>query len=199
MRLKTLKAAAAAAVTTLSLGAFAPSASAQAEMYLGQVFQAGFDYCPTGSMMANGQILSISQNSALFALLGTMYGGNGTTTFALPDLRGRSIIHYGTGPGLSAVTMGQVSGAESVTLTIQNMPAHNHQLLFDTGAIASSAVESVERGLSDPVDVPALSQPGANTSNSTTVTGSNAPVSIRSPYLAMNTCIATQGIWPSRP
>jgi len=117
----------------------------------------------------------------------------------LPDLRGRSIIHYGAGPGLSAVTMGQVSGAESVTLTIQNMPAHNHQLLFDTGAIASSAVESVERGLSDSVDVPALSQPGANTSNSTTVTGSNAPVSIRSPYLAMNTCIATQGIWPSRP
>src|SRR5215217_7886099 len=96
------------------------------EPFIGQITQVGFTFAPRGWALCNGQILSIAQNTALFSLLGTTYGGNGQTTFALPDLRGRAPIGPGQGPGLSPRSLGEQSGTENVTLLQSQMPAHNH-------------------------------------------------------------------------
>ncbi len=96
------------------------------EPYIGQIQAFGFNFAPVGWAQCNGQLLPIAQYQALFSLLGTTYGGDGQTTFALPDLRGRSIVHYGSGPGLSPVQLGQNGGHETVTLTINQLPSHNH-------------------------------------------------------------------------
>src|SRR6476469_8745709 len=97
-----------------------------AEPFLGSIIIFGGNFAPKGWAMCNGQILAINQNTALFSLLGTTYGGNGTTTFALPDLRGRVPVGMGQGPGLSPMTEGQVGGTETVTLTVNQLPNHNH-------------------------------------------------------------------------
>ena len=96
------------------------------EPLIGEIKLVGFTYCPRGWTDADGQLLSITDNAALFSLYGTTYGGDGRTTFALPDLRGRVPLHQGTGAGLSTYTMGQLGGAETVTLTTSQMPVHNH-------------------------------------------------------------------------
>jgi microcystin-dependent protein len=101
-------------------------AAAQSEPFLGQIAWVAFDFAPRGWAECNGQILSIAQNTALFSLLGTTYGGNGTTTFALPDLRGRVAVHGGQGPGLTSRGMGEKGGLENVILTENQMPAHAH-------------------------------------------------------------------------
>lgn len=96
------------------------------EPYIGQIQAFGFNFPPRGWSTCSGQLVGISQNTALFSLLGTVYGGNGQSTFGLPDLRGRSTIGQGQGPGLSPYDVGQMSGTESTTLTLNNMPIHNH-------------------------------------------------------------------------
>src|SRR5882724_2839705 len=96
--------------------------------FLGAIGIFPWDWAPRGWSLCQGQLLSIQQNQALFSLLGTTFGGNGTTTFALPDLRGRAPIHWGQGPGLSNVDLGEQHGVESVTLTVANLPSHNHSL-----------------------------------------------------------------------
>ena len=97
-----------------------------AEPFLGEIRLMGFNFAPRGWAFCNGQLLPISQNSALFSLFGTIYGGDGRTTFALPELRGRVAIHHGHGPGLREYRIGQKGGAETMTLTTPNMPLHNH-------------------------------------------------------------------------
>ena len=104
----------------------APAAARAQEPFLGEIRLVGFNFAPKGWATCDGQILSISQNTALFALLGTTYGGNGVTTFALPDFRGRTMVHQGQGPGLSNRVIGEEGGAETHTLTIAEMPAHSH-------------------------------------------------------------------------
>src|ERR1041385_5154353 len=94
--------------------------------FIAEIILVGFNFAPRGYALCNGQLLSIAQNSALFSLLGTTYGGNGTTTFALPDLRGRSPMHFGSGPGLTPRVQGEVFGTESVTILQSQMPPHNH-------------------------------------------------------------------------
>src|SRR6478735_4997284 len=96
------------------------------EPFLSELKIVSFNFAPKGWALANGQTLSIAQNTALFSLLGTTYGGNGQTTFNLPNLQGRLPMHWGTGPGLSPRTLGEMSGTESVTLISNQMPAHNH-------------------------------------------------------------------------
>src|SRR5690606_5156315 len=96
------------------------------EPFLGEIRMVGFNFAPRGWAFCQGQLLSIAQNSALFSLLGTMYGGNGTTTFALPDLRGRSPVGMGNGPGLTPITQGELAGTENVTLLSTQMPMHTH-------------------------------------------------------------------------
>ncbi|WP_297334369.1 tail fiber protein [Flavobacterium sp.] len=191
--------------------------------YLGAIKAFGFNFAPRGWAFCDGQLMSIAANTALFSLLGTTYGGDGRTTFGLPDLRGRSIVHPGTGPGFSTIRWGQMGGYETETLTVLNMPVHNH-VLIDGQAIVSTTTQVNVAG--DPlVNVPdngtypfaaGGSAPnmysesatptdtvGGITSQSyisgaTGAAGGSQPFSVRSPYLGIYTCICTQGIYPPR-
>jgi len=171
------------------------------EPFLGQIQIFGFNFNPRGWAFCNGQILSIAQNTALFALLGTTYGGNGQTTFALPNLQSRVPIHFGQGPGLSPYDLGQQAGSENVTLTTSQMPSHNHT--------TSVAVNSSEGGGNSPAGAflgKADPGPYAPTSDNsimgaqppTGLAGGSQPFPILQPYLALNFCIALEGIFPSR-
>ena len=154
---------------------------------------------PRGWALCNGQLLSIAQNTALFSLIGTTYGGNGTTTFGLPYFRGRAPIHWGQGPGLSVITQGQAGGAESVTLLTNNLPAHNHAMtgssLPGNASLPTGAV---------PANTGALDKEYSSvlTSNvamaPTGLTGGGQPTAVRDPYLAVTFIIALEGIFPSR-
>ena len=173
--------------------------------FLGMVQYFAFDWAPKGYALCNGALLSISQNSALFALLGTFYGGNGTTNFALPDLRGRGIVGQS-----SSLTMGEVFGTPSVTLLTSNMPSHTHSA---TGAIACN---NTLGSVTDPTGAyPAGIHPGRGTGQMYATTqgsgvflgapsviiatsGSSVPFSTQNPYLAVTATIATVGIFPSR-
>lgn len=192
--------------------------------FLGAIMAFGFTFNPRGWQTCSGQLISIAQNTALFSLLGTTYGGNGQTTFALPDLRGRAMIGVGQGPGLSPVVYGQVGGTENTTLTINNMPMHNHQLvpgtavgqvsvatnaLAYTGGTNSNETDNGTNFLAAAGATPAIySEPTANTtkvggitsaiSGTTAIAGGSQAFSIRDPYLGINYCIAMEGIFPSR-
>jgi microcystin-dependent protein len=170
------------------------------EPFLGEIRIFGFNFAPQGWAMCNGDILAISQNQALFALLGTTYGGNGTSTFALPDLRSRVPLHFGQGSGLSNYSLGEVTGTETVTLTTQQLPQHNH-------AVNASGNPGDQRS---PIgNVPAAEATAQTAMYSTTATGQMAsntvgsaggsqPFSIVQPVLALNLCIALVGIFPPR-
>ena len=108
------------------------------EPFLGEIRMFGFDFAPQGWALCNGQLLPINQNQALFSLLGNMYGGNGTTTFALPNLQSRVPIHQGQGAGLSAYVVGQAGGAETVTLAAAQMPAHAHPVKASSNTAGST-------------------------------------------------------------
>lgn len=180
------------------------------EPFLGQISMFGFGFAPRGWATCDGQILSIAQNTALFSLLGTTYGGNGQTTFALPDLRGRVGVHQGQGPGLSSYTLGEVTGTENVTLVQTQIPAHTHTVTIAIGANAAP-----QTGVDNPSDaVPAggsgqnvyASGPpdGATKMNALMATatvgiaGGSQPHDNLQPLLCISFCIALQGIFPSR-
>jgi microcystin-dependent protein len=166
------------------------------------------NFAPRNWAFCNNQILPIAQNTALFSILGTTYGGNGQTTFALPDFRGRVAVGTGQGPGLSNIVLGELSGTTSVTLTTATMPAHNHVL---TGTVSQQA-NNDNAGLND---TPAGARLGAATVFTTAAgdlanmaplvstlavgtNGSSQPFSIMPPYLGMNYIICLFGIFPSR-
>ena len=168
------------------------------EPFIGELRLFPYNFAPRGWAFCNGQILSIAQNTALFSLLGTTYGGNGQTTFALPDLRGRVPISSGQGPGLANYVLGQQAGAETVTLTVNNMPSHNHAVQASTEDATSS-----QPGGKIPaaVGAGAYGGPAADTTmagNMIGIAGNSQPVSIVQPYLTLNWCIALEGIFPSR-
>jgi microcystin-dependent protein len=168
------------------------------EPFLGEIRTFGFTFAPQGWAMCNGQLLSISQNTALFSLLGTTYGGNGTITFALPDLRGRVGNHQGQGPGLMNYVQGEESGVESVTLTQQQMPQHNHGVQANASpATATRAGGAVLARTS--ADIYAAA-PDGTAMNAAMIgqAGGSQPHSNLQPYLTLNFCIALQGIFPSR-
>lgn len=180
------------------------------EEYLAIIKMFAGNFAPRGWAFCNGQILSIAQNTALFSLLGTTYGGNGQTTFALPDLRGRVPMGTGQGPGLPNIVLGEVAGTPSTTLTVNNMPAHNHNF---TGT-ASMACKSGAGNADSPTgNIPAGSATDenyaapaggngsmapTNISGTIAVTGGSQPFSIMQPYLGMNYIICLEGIFPSR-
>ena len=166
------------------------------EPFIGQIQAFGFNFAPRGWAQCNGQILSIAQNTALFSLLGTMYGGNGQTTFALPDLRGRFPLHTGQGPGLPYYAQGQVGGTDSVTILTTNMPTHNHQLFAAEEGTSDNPSGTVIAGSG--TNAFAASQNVVMSQNSVGLAGGNQPMSIKNPYLCINYCIALQGIFPSR-
>jgi microcystin-dependent protein len=180
--------AAGAAVSVLAASGLA---SAQ-EPFLGEVAVFGFNFCPRGWAATEGQLLPIAQNTALFALLGTTYGGDGRTTFALPDLRGRVVLAPGAGPGLSNYILGELGGTETSLLSVAEMPVHAHNV-SGAGAGATAMVKDASNDKGVEV-LTGLDGGVISTQN----TGGGQAHDNRQPYLAMTTCIALQGIFPSR-
>jgi microcystin-dependent protein len=168
------------------------------EPFLGEIRTFGFNFAPQGWAMCNGQVLSIAQNAALFSLLGTFYGGNGTTNFALPNLQSRVGIHQGQGPGLSSYVIGEVSGSESVTLTAGQMPAHSHSLIANAGTAGVSRPDGAVLARTGSNTYAAAPDGTAMNAGAIGQAGGSQPFSILQPFLCLNFCIALQGIFPSR-
>lgn len=176
-----------------------------ADPFLGEIRMFGGNFAPIGWAFCQGQLIPISQNAALFSLLGTMYGGDGVSTFALPDLRGRVPLGMGQGPGLSPYTEGQAGGAESVTLNTQQMPAHTHAVAATETQSTTDPKGAVLANTQPPTPGAAPKCYGASPDGKTSMnaamigmTGGNLPVSVQQPYLAVNYIIALNGIFPSR-
>lgn len=173
-----------------------PNAAATTSPYLGEISWVAFNFAPKNWALCNGQLLSISQNQALFSLLGTTYGGNGQTTFALPDLRGRAPIHVGQGH-----TLGEIGGAQTHTLNTAEMPTHTHTV----------AVDPKEATVATPGNTTFLAKTSAGTSAYATTTtptslaasavtsqGGNQPHENMKPHIPMTCIISLTGIFPSR-
>jgi microcystin-dependent protein len=183
-----------AALSALGFLCIGP-ASAQ-EPFIGEVRLLGFNFCPTGWIVANGQLLNIAQFQALFALYGTTYGGNGVQNFAIPNLQGRAPV--GADP---QQPLGAPFGASTVTLTMANLPPHRHQLFGSstTGNVGSPSGALL--GTLGGKDYAPAGSPAdtAMSANAIGLTGNATPVSTQSPSLSMTWCVALQGIFPSRP
>jgi microcystin-dependent protein len=182
------------------------------DAYIGQICLFACSYAPRNWAICQGQTLAIAQNQALFAILGTTYGGNGVTTFQLPDLRGATAVSVGQAPGRSNYTLGQVGGAERVTLNQNHLPAHTH--VPPTAPTVTLNVSTTRPDQTSPNgttptqfdDNPPYSSKkgstnlsGVSTSISVTPAGSNQPVATMMPYLTLNYCICMSGIFPPRP
>jgi microcystin-dependent protein len=192
--------------------------------FIATIMTVPYNFAPRNWAFCAGQIQAIAQNTALFSLIGTTYGGNGQTTFALPDLQGRTAIGQGTGPGLSTYSMGEVAGTQSVTLVSTQMPQHVHSLSGTTGTLNAVNLKATEQSpqagayLARGVDTapspdmiprfyvpaatgdPATKVPlaGVNVAGNTQIAGGSQPHSTMQPYLVMSPIIALFGIFPSR-
>ena len=197
------------------------------EAFLGSIMTFGFNFNPSGWQLCNGQTLAIQQYAALFSLLGTTYGGNGTSTFQLPNMQGRMPIGQGNGAGLSSRVMGEISGTENVSIGISNMPSHTHVATFtpsggggymiSTNATGNTTIPSATNNVlgatpaggptaaaiwatSSPAPTIALGGGSGSSGGTVTnaLTGNSLPLGIMNPYLAVNFSIALTGIFPSR-
>jgi microcystin-dependent protein len=168
------------------------------EPFLGQISIVGFNFAPRGWAQCNGQLIPIPQNTALFALLGTTYGGNGQTNYALPDLRGRAPMSFGNGVGLTPRSLGEATGAESVTLLPGEMPTHTH--------VVSAQSSRADRGnalgaqLAATADATYSAAPPSSTlaAGSVTAAGGGFAHNNMQPFLTLNFIIALEGIFPAR-
>lgn len=195
------------------------------EPYVGQIRQGGWNFAPTEHALCNGQLVSIAQNTALFSLLGTNYGGNGTTTFGLPDLRGRAMIHQGTLLGGSTYVVGEIAGVENATVLSSNMPAHTHTATFaststlnasgaqpkaseeapQAGSFLGHGIDAASKGALIAIYCPSgtatpIGLGGLNIAGNVTVqaTGQGLPLAILTPFNTVSAVIALFGIFPSR-
>lgn len=170
------------------------------EAYIGAVVLFGGNFAPRNWALCQGQLLAISQNTALFSILGTTFGGNGTTTFGLPDLRGRAPVGAGQGPGLSNYTLGQMSGSESATLSINQMPAHNHTVApqAKNGGGDDTNPGGTKYMATASTDLYANTPNVAMGPSTSSMTGGSQPFSLVQPILCMNYIICINGIFPSR-
>jgi len=162
--------------------------------FMSEIRIMGFNYSPVGWALCNGQFLPINQNQALFSLLGTMYGGNGQTTFALPDFRGRAPIHMGAG-----FTEGQAGGQEAHTVTQSEMPSHNHfaQAVSTNNANTNVPANNLLASINAPQYNPVTQLTTLHPSTVSNVGGSQ-PHNNQQPFLVLNFCIALQGVFPSQ-
>ena len=171
------------------------------EPFIAEIKMFGSNFAPNGYAFCNGQLLSIAQNTALFSLIGTIYGGNGQTTFGLPNLQGRFPMHWGSGAGLSTRTIGELAGSESVTLISNQMPMHNHSVV--PPAHAGEGQTALPSG-NNPAAGEEPTKPYGPTADttlaaySTGTAGASQPVSIMPPFLCVSFIIALVGIFPSR-
>jgi microcystin-dependent protein len=173
--------------------------------FIGEIRIFGFTFAPRNWLFCDGQLLSIAQNTALFSIIGTYYGGNGQTTFAVPNFQGRSGVQQGTGPGLSTYDLGEMSGSETVTLTLGQIPIHAH--VINTQA-ASTATQSAKLptsnaylGNSFPDALFNDQTPSPTTSFSPSAigpAGQSLPHENMQPYLVLNYCMCQYGVFPSR-
>lgn len=184
------------------------------EPFIGQIMLFGGNFAPRGWAFCDGQLLPIAQNQALFSILGTTWGGDGRTTFGLPDLRGRAPVGPRNGPGLSDYRLGQAGGRETVTLTVAEMPSHNHSAQLSLSFTPPASTGPGDSDAPGPTAVPAATggtfaysngapdttMAGGPVSGNLTIgnSGGNVPFDIRQPYLAVNYIIALVGIFPSR-
>jgi|UniRef100_UPI0035CB1201 microcystin-dependent protein len=189
--------------------------------YLGEIRTFGFNFAPTGTAQCNGQTMNISQNQALFSLLGTIYGGNGVQTFQLPNLQSRVPVHMGTGLGLSTYVIGQMAGDEQVTLVTTQMPTHTHAFSStsalnalnarsstaqaSTGSLLARAIDASTGGTATPqiyapagTAGPQVALGGLNIAGTNAPQGGSQPHTNLQPYLAVNFCINLNGNFPSR-
>ena len=160
-----------------------------------------FNFAPKGWAFCDGQILPLSQNTALFSLLGTTYGGDGKSTFALPDLQGRSAMHPGQGPGLSLRDLGEQGGSETVTLLVSEIPAHTHTVNALT-ALSTTTTPTTGTTLGRSVNGNAYADTAAGVQTfapeALPPAGGGLPHNNLQPYLTLNYCIALQGVFPPR-
>ena len=176
-----------------------PGAANAQDPFIGEIRMFGFNFCPRGWASCDGQLLSIAQNTALFSLLGTIYGGDGRTTFGLPDLRGRVPIHVGQGPGLTNRRLGEKSGAEDVTLAIEEMPEHRHRAMASTANGTAQSprgrVWAKERGTKIYNAGPPNRQMGSSAieTEGASMAHENMP-----PFITLTFCIAIQGVFPPK-
>jgi microcystin-dependent protein len=171
--------------------------------YIGEVRTFGFPFAPTSYVFCNGQSLPISQYQTLYTIIGTTYGGNGTTTFNVPNMQGNAPMHWGNGSGLSPRTLGEPSGVNQVTLTIQQIPNHTHMVASanttvpaqQTGTPTSSAYvgPSSPANAYDPTNAPSINFSPKMITNA----GSSLPHPNEQPLLAINFCIAVFGVFPT--
>lgn len=171
------------------------------EPFLAEIIMFGGNFAPRGWAFCQGQIFSIAQNTALFSLLGTTFGGNGQTTFGLPDFRGR--VPVGTGPGspLPQVQLGEMAGSPTHTLIQTEMPAHVHQFavpISTSDATAKNPSGNVPGATANPIYAAANTINGTGGTGNTNIAGGSQPFSITQPYLGMNFIICVEGIYPSR-
>lgn len=175
-----------------------------ADPFLAEIRILPFNFAPRGWTFCNGQILPISQNTALFSLLGTVYGGDGQSTFALPNLQGHAAMHPGQGPGLSERYLGELNGSETVSLLLLEIPAHSHPV---NGKVAGGAANPTDMvwGTSSAVKVaanfyaPAAPAPVNMNAGALSVAGGSQPHNNLMPYNTLNFNIALQGVYPPRP
>jgi microcystin-dependent protein len=177
---------------------FSVPASAQ-QPFLGEIRFVGFNFAPVGWALCEGQTMPISENVALFSLLGTTYGGDGKTTFALPDMRGRVPVGTGQGTGLTLRNPGDKGGQESVTLTVAEMPAHRHAVIASSSAADSKAPAGNALANSSTEAIYSNQAPNvALESKSISSVGNSKPHENMQPFLGMTCIIALQGIFPAR-
>lgn len=172
--------------------------------FLGEIKMVGYNFAPRGYAFCNGQLMPIAQNAAVFALLGTTYGGDGTTTFRLPNMQGRVPMHQGNGPGLTSRVLGESGGTENVTLTSTNLPAHAHAVSIPASTTVGNASAPAP---ANKLAVSSLRGDNQFTSGTTDTTlapfnsnntGSGTAISVMQPFLVVNFIIALQGVFPSR-
>jgi len=172
--------------------------------YIAEIKMFGGNFAPRSYALCNGQILSIAQNTALFSLLGTTYGGNGQTTFALPNMQGRAPVHQGSGPGIDPVSLGEMAGEINVTLTTSNLPSHTHPI---SGALISNSNPGetpasntlFTNSAPNQLYAAALGTGGLNLAPQTiTTAGGSQPHNNVQPYLAVTFIIALEGVFPAR-
>lgn len=166
------------------------------------------NFAPKNWAFCQGQVINIASNTALFSILGTVYGGNGTTTFGLPDLRGRAVVGVGQGAGLSQYSLGQVGGSTNTTINQTQMPAHVHTLsaqltpkASDNGATAmptNAVFATASNGSPSFATSPSTSMAGFTAALTTSPTGGNQPFSIQHPVMALNYIVCLYGVYPAR-
>jgi microcystin-dependent protein len=189
---------------TLAVAASAVAPASAQDRYIGEINKFPYNFCPINTAEANGQLISIADNSALYALYGTTFGGDGVTTFGLPDMRGRYSMHAGTGGGLSTRTLGQVGGTESNTMTLANMPLHEHFAFMKGSSSAGNTTSPVGHafGVTPANKYINGTVPAAQLMERGTIvvgnTGGNQPYSILPPSLTIRYCVQLFGIFPSQ-